>query len=299
MLAAMIAASLAFGSEALAQPDIAFEDPAAKGSLMIFESPIIPSAYHGVWADKPVNCYATSDRGVQASITSGAIGIGRVEQIEGYSDHPAIVVTLISDDGSSRRVALDVSVDGRHVKISDLDTDRISLLQKCPSPPEGHMPASSDDVQLFEQAKGARGTKDFSAFLTAIAHSVHAQRQYLAKQITVIEPEGRKVIPKKRYGPTPFELVDHSYMLADRSNRYVETAVDVLETDGGDRCVDWTAIDLDSDVRMERPSERLRFVRSRNCWLPNDQGAAHSLGGSERARFTKSHPELQRLSKPN
>ena len=252
---------------------IEFTDPSAKGSLMFFDLPLIPQEYHGVWADRLSNCYISADRGVQASISAGAIGQERVTSVEGYSDHPGVIVTLTRDGGEHRRLALDISLDGRHVQIRDLKSERENLLQKCPPPPSGYLPPNPDVRQWFEAAQQACKTRYFPDFFEAVARSREVQRQFLAPRITVLGAEGRQPIPRKQYRQLPIELRDTSYILTDRSNGIVDVVVEIVERNGGIRQVNWYQVDGAGDRIADGYSGWLLFEKANVCWVLKEQGS--------------------------
>jgi hypothetical protein len=109
-----------------------FEDSAAKGSLMSAAYPAIPKDYRGHWADRLENCYATADRGQQVTISDTAIGSETVLQVDGYSDHRAIIVVLTSEDGAHSTAFLDIALDGRYISIRSQDMHDPDILLRCP-----------------------------------------------------------------------------------------------------------------------------------------------------------------------
>jgi hypothetical protein len=108
-----------------------FEDPKAKGSLMEADAAVMPERYVGHWADKAANCYISADRGVQLPISPLAFGGRELVRVEGYSDHPAVVVTVKEDDGGDEaRIFLDISLDSQRLKVRHGKT--VTDFRRCP-----------------------------------------------------------------------------------------------------------------------------------------------------------------------
>ena len=110
-----------------------FEPASAKGSLMIYDRPEVPERYRGLWGDRLANCGAAGDRGMQVQIFDRMVGEAQVTQVEGYSDHPAIVVSTDHPDPGQDRLFLDLSTDEQRLKLSfGYDTPE-TVLRRCPN----------------------------------------------------------------------------------------------------------------------------------------------------------------------
>jgi hypothetical protein len=128
---AAMAAQLSWGAPA-AQENVAFEDPSSKGSLIEYDYKRIPRRFRGLWADQLQNCHTMADRGVQVRISKFTIGSRHVLKVEGYSDHPAIVVTVVNDMRRPERLDLDISTDNQYIRLKPDSADEMSLLRRCP-----------------------------------------------------------------------------------------------------------------------------------------------------------------------
>ena len=111
---------------------VQFADPGAKGSLMIYDRPVVPERYRGLWADRLESCGAVGDRGMQVQIFERMVGTARVTQVEGYSDHPAIVVTTDHPDPGQDRLFLDLSIDRQWMHLSFGHGTGETELRRCP-----------------------------------------------------------------------------------------------------------------------------------------------------------------------
>ena len=112
---------------------VQFEPTSAKGSLMIYDRPVVPERYRGLWADRLENCGAVGDRGMQVQLFERMVGTAQVTQVEGYSDHPAIVVSTDHPDPGQDRLFLDLSTDERWLKLSFGYGTPETVLRRCPN----------------------------------------------------------------------------------------------------------------------------------------------------------------------
>jgi hypothetical protein len=129
LLPMAIAASLAL----MASGCVQFADPDARGSLIAYDRPHIPERFHGLWADRLQNCGAVGDRGVQMAIAGQSIGTAHVTAVEGYTDHPAIMVTLDQPDPGQDQLYLDMSLDERWLNIQTGYGRQETRLRRCPA----------------------------------------------------------------------------------------------------------------------------------------------------------------------
>lgn len=276
-----LAALLTISSGALARDPVRFEDPEMKGSLIAYDYPVLPSEYHGTWADFAANCYATADRGRQVTLTENAIGFDRFVKVEGYSDHPAVLVTARSQDGEFVSVFLDISLDGTHISVRPAGTEATEVLVRCPPPTEHSESASIAHEGWLSQVAGACQTGEFSFFLEAFMYSDFVQRRYLAPRIRIISPARTVSIPAHQYRPLPIRQLDYRYVLNDGSKTPVE--VTVSELDGGGYRLDWQRKDRADDETYPSDEEEeapklfgppgwLIFERTPDCWQLVEDG---------------------------
>lgn len=243
-----------------------FEDPSAKGSLIRLDSPDIPYEFQGVWADRLENCYLAGDRGVQASISAGAIGADRVVQVEGYSDHPAIVVTLRKRRGETRQLALDISRDGETLRMEERARDRSGLLVRCSSPPDGYTPPNPDVRDIAHVADHACKAGDFARLFVAITRSPFVQRRYFAPWIIVSDSTGARQVARREFGSLPVRHDEFGYRLAIDSDAYTELTVEFREAGDGRIEVLWfPRYPVGSDSEGALP-DRLIFSKGGRCW---------------------------------
>jgi hypothetical protein len=257
------------GALTLAQPGTAepeFEDPAAKGSLFGFDHPRIPYPYEGVWADRPENCHALADRGVQVIISAGAIGHDRVALVEGYSDHSAVVVTLQGRRGKQRRVMLDISLDNQAIRIGEQVQDRSDLLYRCPPPPDGFAPENPDVRDLASEAERACKAKDFPRLFDAITRSRFVQRRYLARRILISDPSGSRSVTQSGFGVLPVRHDTYGYRLTTGSDWYTQLELEFREMEDRSIEVRWFERYPRSFAEGSALPGYLIFRRTRECW---------------------------------
>ena len=267
----VIVALVGLATTCNAHSSIVFEDPAAKGSLMAFDTVAIPLAFHGTWADKIENCYAVSDRGRQVSIAPIAIGFAPVLKVEGYSDHPAIVVTLQSGEGGSQRVTLDIALDGKHISLMAAGRDAADILVRCPAP-WAHTPATNIvDAGWLEQADGACRSRYFELFLEAFLASPAVRSRHLAPRILVSTPGRKRSVPNHQYLRIPIRMLDYVYVINDGSPRPETLKVDVLLRPHGEYRVAWVRATYDGRGEGEIVETyglpgQLTFAPHAGCW---------------------------------
>lgn len=115
---------------------------------MEMDAPVMPERFVGHWADKAANCYISADRGVQLPISPLSLGGRKLVKVEGYSDHPAVVVTVKDDDsGGEVRIFLDISLDNKRLKVRHAET--VTDFGRCP-------PADLADVGADENPAAVR-----------------------------------------------------------------------------------------------------------------------------------------------
>lgn len=264
----------------LAQSAVQFEDPAMKGSLTAFDYPTIPPEYHGTWADRSANCYATSDRGRQVTLSASAIGFDRLLKVEGYSDHPAVLVTAQSAEEGVIRVFLDISLDRSHIEIRRAGADAAEVLIRCPPPSAVADPASIADDGWLSQAEGACQSGEFGLFLEAFMSSEFIERRYLAPRIRIVTPAKATSVPAHQYRPVPIRSLDYSYVLNDGSFAQKVSAEFTALPDGGYR-LDWRrtshdpsedADEVDQATGLYGPPGWLIFERTATCWQLAEDG---------------------------
>ena len=243
-----------------------FEDPSAKGSLVRFDSPDIPYEFQGVWADQQENCYLVGDRGGRASISEGAIGADRVVQVEGYSDHPAIVVTLRKRRGETRQLALDISRDGETLRMEERARDRSGLLVRCPSPPDGYTPPNPDVRDVALEADHACKAGDFARLFAAITRSPFVQRRFFAPRIVVRDSTGARQVTGREFGSLPVRHDDFGYRLTVGSDAYTEVSVEFREGKDGQIEVLWFPRYPVGHESEGASPDRLMFRKGGRCW---------------------------------
>jgi hypothetical protein len=140
---AAMAALLSCGALA-AQENVAFEDPSSKGSLVDHDYNRVPRSFRGLWADRLQNCYTTADRGVQLRLSTFAVGSRHVLKVEGYSDHPAIVVTVVNDMGERERLDLDISDNNHYIRLNHRSGGEMFLLRRCPTKQDAPRPQNAE-----------------------------------------------------------------------------------------------------------------------------------------------------------
>lgn len=109
-------------------------DPAERGSLMIYDNPIVPAIYYGEWASPRTSCGATGDYGMHLNLAEHTVDLQPVTGVEGYSDFEAVVLTVQGNDGAQRRIFLDISEDHRKIRVSTTDGGGEYVLHRCPPP---------------------------------------------------------------------------------------------------------------------------------------------------------------------
>lgn len=125
------AATIAIAAAALSGC-VQFADPGDKGSLMIYDRPVVPERFRGLWANRLESCGAVGDRGMQVQIFEHMVGTARVTQVEGYSDHLAIVVSTDHPDAGQDKLFLDLSIDQQRLKLSLGYGTPETVLHRCP-----------------------------------------------------------------------------------------------------------------------------------------------------------------------
>jgi hypothetical protein len=243
-----------------------FENPSAKGSLIRLDSPDIPYEFQGVWADRLENCYLAGDRGVQASISAGAIGADRAVKVEGYSDHPAILVTLRQRRGGTRQLALDVTRDGKTLRLEEPTRDRSDLLVRCPPPPSGYTPPNPDVRDVALEADHACKAGDFARLFAAITRSPFVQRRFFAPRIVVRDSTGARQVTGREFGSLPVRHDDFGYRLTVGSDAYTEVSVEFREAEDGQIEVLWfPRYPVGRESEGASP-DRLMFRKGGRCW---------------------------------
>ena len=110
---------------------VQFPDPGERGSLIIYDHPVMPERYRGLWANRLESCGAVGDRGMQVEVSAQMVGTANITRIEGYSDHPAIVVSTDHPDPGQDRLFLDLSIDQRWLKLSMGYNTPDVMLRRC------------------------------------------------------------------------------------------------------------------------------------------------------------------------
>lgn len=243
-----------------------FSDPAHRGALMVLDSPRVPSAYHGLWADRLRNCGSAGDRSVQLRISATRMGIWAILSAEGYSDYQAVALTLSGEGGRTRRVFLDITDDGRRIRLGEGHGRRDRVLRRCPPP----------DLSWSAQARGACGGGDFALFFEAFSASEVVRRRYMAPRIAVSRPGApMRMIARSAYIPPPIQLADYRYVLADTPDQPASLQVNFTALPDGRQTVRWVRAQFDDPgegdatgvpVRTYGPAGTLVFRRVASCW---------------------------------
>lgn len=99
---------------------------------MAYDRPLIPLRFHGLWADRQESCGLTGDRGVQMRISAQFLSSAQVTAVEGYSDHPAIMVSTDHPDPAQDQTYLEPSLDGQSLKVNSGYGRPETRLRRCP-----------------------------------------------------------------------------------------------------------------------------------------------------------------------
>ena len=108
-----------------------WSDPTRRGSLMIYDRPVVPAIYHGEWASPRRACRATGDYGTHLRVTAQSVEFQPVVSVEGYSDFEDIVLTVRRDNGTDQRLFLDIANDHRRIRVSTGYGSRETILWRC------------------------------------------------------------------------------------------------------------------------------------------------------------------------
>jgi hypothetical protein len=275
--------SFSFPADATDKP--VFEDPAMKGSLAWKDYPSISAEYRGHWADRIENCYASADRGRQVNISDIAIGFETVLQVEGYSDHPAVAVSLLSEDGTRYRLLMDISLDNKFLSLQREGIEPPLLFSRCPEMTRPTHLYNEADAGWGNQARGACQSNQFDMFFEAFVASKWVQRHSLAPKIRIVTPGRSRSKRSHQYLRLPIRLIDYHYAINDASRAPEHVTTEIVSLPNGAYRVNWVRSAIQDLQEGEAygaqptygPPGWLKFVRDRqNCWKLIEDGVGNA-----------------------